>query len=643
MNLTQIKELLSTWQPSFFGQIQSKPKIIWSLPTSLEHGILTTNIAFIIAKEIKQNPNQIATKLSEELQSFLEEKKLKLQAKAVGAYINLGFEERFYTEHINSKLEKENLIKPSYEKLIFDYIGANVAKRLHIGHMRNCNIGDSLRRILSLKYLNLVTDNHWGDWGVNMGILIWGWKNFDHTAFEKDIELIDKLSQIYVWANEQKDNVENWNQKVRHEFYLLEQKDPENAKLWQEFIQVTKKDLQQDLSLLNVPPLQLEQGESYYEPDMFWLTEILDRHNIWLKEGNARYFDFEDLTTNWKGLDENQAKKISKLGRAYLISSQGYTSYIYRDVAARLQWARDHQASLMLTITDKTQKHNFDQAFAIICYLAQSPEFQGELQRYLEEKKPLHAEFKKQFEQETSQVLEKLKAENLKHLGYGFLKLPDGKMSSRKGNVILLRDLFEQVVDAAKVALVQKAGESKSFDEKTLQTKATKIAAAALKWNDLKQFYEQDITFDINQVLKFEGNTGVYQLYTYARLNSVLQKLLDKSLPSLRAEHVNPESDNETVKGLNKEPDNVNQIEKLILTQHFALPEILEQICTKLEPHLLTNYLYELCILLNKWYNDVPILKDEKRQKFLEIFLQKNLEILQFALDLLGIETLDSL
>lgn len=638
MNFLQLKEKLNAWQiPVNLDLTKNAVSPNWTIPTSLQHGILTSNISFILAKQLKQNPNQIAINLVPELQKYINSNGLKLEAKAIGAYINLTFKDDFWSEYLNQNDNNSNLIPQLLDRVIFDYIGANVAKRLHIGHMRNCNIGECLRRTLLLKYPNLLTDNHWGDWGVNMGVLIWGWKNFDHSSFEKEneeVELIDKLSQIYVWANSQKKIIQDGEILVRNEFYLLEQKDPENLKLWNEFITITKLDLRQDLQLLDVRPHDLDQGESFYEPDMDWLTFVLNKYSIWESDGKARYFDFEKLAENWrqksKTNSNNQTNipsqkeidKVAKLGRAYLISSQGYTSYVYRDVAARLQWSRDLQASLMITITDKTQNHSFDQAFAIISYLSSLPEFAKELAVYLQDNNLT----KDNNFLQSKEITDRLKFDNLIHIGYGFLKLPEGKMSSRTGNVILLRDLFEQVKQAATQVLIQKSNGNEILENSEIEDRANKITVAALKWNDLKQSCEQDVTFDIDQVLKFEGNTGVYQLYTFARLNSVLNKLQAKPTSTT-----------------NEAKWEIKDQEKAIIAQLYILPEVIDQVIAKYQPHLLTNYLYELSNLINKWYNDVPILKDDKRQQFLNIFIKTNLKTLEFGLDLLGIEVLESL
>jgi arginyl-tRNA synthetase len=680
MTINQLKELLSQFQ----SKITDK-EITWTLPTDLEHGILTTNIAFILAKELRQNPNVIAKNISDELNNWIQNfnekaevvkfplvkvvagesltgvssdsqlhktpvsssqplikgqqgdttQTLPITSKPIGAYINIIPTDGFFTELLKNELN-QNIIETSEQKFILDYIAANVAKKLSIGNMRNCNIGDSIRRILQLKYPNLVTDNHWGDWGVNMGILIWGWKVFDHKAFEAEETMIDKLTKIYVWANAQKEVVENWDNLVRQEFLKLEQKDETNYKLWLNFIQTTKQDLRLDLDLMGVPKHDIEQGESFYEADMKLLTDFMEKHQLWIAEDKARYFDFEILASKWTGITDEFRKKVSNFGRCYLISSTGYTSYCYRDVATKLQYARDLKADLALVVTDKTQKHNFDQAFSVICYLASLPEFVAE------------------FGQE---VADKINWQNMKHLGYGFLKLESGKMSARKGNVILLRDLVKDVTDQAKKIILEKTPNS---DLDSIDSKSQTIALAAIKWNDLKQSYEQDITFDINQVLNFVGNTGVYQLYTYARLNSVLKKLNEKNNSSERhSERISEEShleglETSNVSALSHSDTgsftplkmtnmlNLHPLEQSILKQIWTLPEVLESICDNYQIHLLTNHLYELSNLINKWYNDVPILKD-LRQEFMYIFIVKIMEHLKFSLDLLGIEVVEEI
>jgi arginyl-tRNA synthetase len=651
MTISQLKNYLSSFQLSFGEQ-----KIIWTVPTDLDHGILTTNIAFQLAKELRLNPNTISQTISDELNMWLKKiplpggvnkvdgstsfKSNSFASKPIGAYINIIPTDGFYAELLTQNLDKENLITKSKTPVMLEYVSTNVAKKIHAGHMRNCNIGEALRRILSLKYSDILTDNHWGDWGVNMGVLIWGYKNYQEENKPKKPS-IDQLTEYYVWANNQKEVVENWEALVRDEFLKLEQKEEFNYNFWLESIKESKNDATKDLDLLSVRPHDLNQGESFYGSDMDILTTWMQKHNIWESDGKARYFDFEKLAQSWTGLDEMTKKQISKLGRSYMISSNGYTSYCFRDVAARWQWARDHKREIMITLTDKTQNHVITQAFAIISYISQLPQF-------------------------TELGDQNIKFHNLVNVAYGFLKLETGKMSSRTGNVLLLRDLFNQVqVEATKSILskneqkeinppirgcLEEVGvhseESPVAEDKVqnilenIESTSRKLTVAALKWNDLKQSYEQDITFDINQVLNFTGNTGVYQLYTYARLNSVLKKLKIVEEGSSFQNVENKMNNNVDIKSTLQ--TNLNPLEQSILKQIWILPEILESICNNYQIHLLTNHLYELSNLVNKWYNDVPILSDPRRE-FMVTFITKVMEHLEFSLDLLGIEVVEEI
>lgn len=566
-------------------------------------------------------------------------------------------------------------LKQSNEIVILDFVGANVAKKLHAGHMRNLNIGETLRRILSLKYPHLLSDNHWGDWGVNMGILLWGWK-VEGKIENYQKNPINELTRIYVWANSQKENTEkwqNWDKLVRNEFLKLEQKDPENYNLWQEFILKTKIYLQNDLQIMNVPPLNLDQGESFYEQNVKNLWDFLEKYKIWQTEDKARFFDFEEICKNLP-LDKQNLelkKTFASFGRCYLVSSSGYTSYAFRDIAARIQWITDLDATKMITITANEQIHHFQQVFGICHYLSTLSKFQEE------------------FGQKISR---ELIWQNLIHISYGFLTLQTGKMSSRKGNVLTIKDLFDEVQTEAKVILSEK---SQVTDPDQLEQKSAKVTLAALKWYDLNRGSADNLVLNIKEILNFVGNTGVYQLYTLARLKSILKKNsqknstnleskidyktqnnLEKNLENLEIKNkkievkddftIQFEKENQQLSKvitnfdnfdlLSKTPFNtdfnynfdfnsLNLEEKVILKKIYLTDLILEKICTTFKPHLLCNHLFELCTLVNSWYSKHSVSgeTDNLRKQTLLKLVDKIIIYLQNSLELLGVQTLEEL
>jgi arginyl-tRNA synthetase len=604
-NLTRIKQTLSTWTPQILLTNNLNIKTIWSIPTSPKHGILTTNIAFLVAKELRTNPIELAKSIIEDLQIFIRSQNLPFLISQAGPYINLSLENSFYKEFLKSELKFDDLVEASDQKLIIDYCSPNIAKDIHAGHTFNIDVGQALIRILKLKYKNLTTDCHLGDWGVNIGFLLWGWKNYDKSNFKKDSSLIEQLTESYIYANNlAKDNPE-LELNVRNEFIKLEQKDPENVNLWKELVSISIENIESNLLSLNAPKHDIIQGESYYEPQMAELYNFMESNNIWTSEGKARYIDFEELANRWQKEfpDSNvDFDAIKNFGRSYLVSSTGYTTYCFRDVATRFEYANTLGVDQVLVVVDKTQKHNFDQAITVISYLATLPSFQ-------------------KLYPNTNTKLNWNKSDK-SCIFHGFLKLPEGKMSTRAGNVLLIKDMLLEVETKAKEVLLAKTPD---LSPEELAHRSKTVALAALRWNNLKQSYEQDVTFDINQVLKFEGNTGVYQLYTFARTQSLLKKLGE-----LETSTADQNFD-------------ISELETIILSRVMTLSDTIDQICTKHQPYLMCNYLYELTNMFNKWYNDVPVLRNEQRRLFNIEFITKVNITLRFCLNHIGIEVLEKM
>jgi arginyl-tRNA synthetase len=366
-----------------------------------------------------------------------------------------------------------------------------------------------------------------------------------------------------------------------------------------------------------------------------------------------------------------EIKKLKALGRCYLVSSAGYTSYAFRDVAARIQWTRDLDAKTMITITGNEQIHHFQQVFAICEYLSNLKEFQDFF---------------------GNTVFENLKKENLVHIPYGFLTLSDGKMSSRSGNVLTIRDFFDQVQQTALENLVAKNQQKNQKEDNTLENeeekfeistkesnlenfenskdlantegdlvwKSQKIALAALKWYDLNRSASENLVLNIPEILNFVGNTGVYQLYTFARIKNILKKCQADNSQILEIENNSLNNDfDSNFDGNSKKtnPENNDKInftadfnllnteEKIILKKLYLTDFVLEKICQNFKPHLLCTHLYELCTLINAWYgnNSVSGETDPIRQQTLLVLCTKITIYLRESLNLLGIEVLDDL
>jgi arginyl-tRNA synthetase len=618
-----LKEKLSVWQPEIASTNQQK--VDWQLPTELEHGLFTTNIAFLLAKSLRQNPNQIAQDLKADLDEFLASNSLPLESIQVGPYINLKLKDEFFVELIKSETlssPAQNALNKIEKTVLLDYVSPNVAKPLHAGHIRNANLGESLRRLFNLKYKKVITECYWGDWGVQFGILLWAWKQFLErksiqvtingvleTVSTEDINNapIDTMVRIYVWGNQVKEQTENWDEIVRNEFLALEAGNQENRELWSMFLDISKQNMAKELAVLNLPKFDLEQGESYFETEFLALADFLESQDLWNREQKARFIDLEDISTAWENISDEKRKLVKSFGRCYLISSTGYSSYALRDMSARISWVKNIQADLMITVTGNEQKHHFEQFISIICYLATLPSF---INHY------------------SKDLAQKLITDNIVHISYGFLTLSEGKMSTRKGNILTASDLINQIIEEAKRVILEKNPEKIEVEQKSKI-----IGVAALKWFDLNRDSSSDLVLDIPKILQFEGNTGVYQLYTYARLRSILRKELSSK------------SKVQSVEFKVQSEDLFNQAEKLIIQQMYTLPETLEKAVLSYKPHLICNHLYSLCDKINSWYNSTPILKEENedRKTALLLLVEQMTDHIKFALDLLAIEVLEEI
>jgi arginyl-tRNA synthetase len=633
MTLNSIKQILSEWQPSIL--VHNNIVVEWTLPTSLDYGILTTNCAFHLAKSLKQNPIQLVEELKKDLEVFILDKSLVIKGvgipsqaeddgiylgsvlvvKAAGPYINLEFTtEAFGLLNFDLNINQES------DVINFEYVSNNAAKPLHAGHSRNINLGEVLRRCMLLKYPNLKTNNYWGDWGVQFGILLWGYKQFVKLGkievvindqkkifeFESEDKLdIDTLVAIYIWANQKKETTENFDQIVRDEFLALEKGEVENERIRQFLVDISIKSVNEEIGLLNAPEHDYQLGESFYAQKVPELYEYFETNKIWKADGLARYFDLEEIIDGWVDAPEVLKKQKKSLGRCYLVSSNGYSSYAFRDIACRIDLIKSLHADKMITITANEQIHHFEQFTAILIYISSLPSF---VTKY------------------GKAIADKLTLDNIIHISYGFLTLAEGKMSTRKGNILTLKSLVNTVVSEAKIVLETK---TEGLDSDEIERRAKVLAVAALKWYDLARDSSGDLVLDIPKILSFEGNTGVYQLYTLARINSILRK------------NILSENEQSGHDDFNK----LNRNELSILKHCFVLTQTVEKVIDSYKPHYLTNYLYELSTSFNSWYakysitNELDISRKNQLLEFCSIIKNQ----LETGLYLLAINTLDEM
>jgi arginyl-tRNA synthetase len=620
------------------------PNYEWVLPPKLELGVLSTNEAFKQATLLKQNPSTLALSIGSEIEEYLVTEQLPFKVTTVGPYINITPT----TTHLNSILKSgfDYTLNQDERVLLMDYFSPNVGKQMHIGHMRSGNIGEALRRLFILKGTQVITDNHIADCGIQFAILIWGVEHlpqlklgimkldFDELSAE---EVIDYLNQIYIATNaliesnpEIRENAQliageveasiksNTTHKHAKRFELIQQIVEVNNRVFSsgesylslnESQPITESPITSDIArtLQDQPGVwgcneehrsgefDLVLGESFY---LKYLGEIdyWAEMGLLVKDGDGYYIDLEE----------------EGLGRAYLITSKGYSIYVGRDTLARFVWAGLLGAQSMISIADNRQNHSFKQVFMVVDKVIKSGIYDTR-------------NFGNLTSEQTKRAVSTLSNKPPIHIGFGFIKLKTGVMSGRKGTVVKFHDFIATLEQEVDVVLSEKSKDLRK--NQYYYSKVQKLATATIKWFDLSRDKDQDIVFDPAQMLSFEGNTGIYQLYTYARITNILART-------------------ETTAQLNNTSISLlNATELTLLHTMYTLPYILESAISSLSPHILANHLLQLSSLINSWYasNSVAGEEDDARRDALLSLCRLMQAHLKLSLELLAIEPLDKI
>lgn len=442
------------------------------------------NGSFEGAKLYKKAPLMIAEQIAEILRQDSE-------FKAVDAvrpgFINITLTDDFLTKAANKVLSDENLGIPTPgigETMVIDYGGANVAKPLHIGHLRAAIIGESLKRIARTLGYNVVGDVHMGDWGLQIGLVIaelnerhpeWCCfkEDFDPET-EKVPELnVDDLNEIYPFASKKSKENEVFAEKAHKITAELQKGKPGYIAVWKEIMRVSVADLKLNYGRLNVD-FDLWYGESDAEKYVDELVEILKNKDLLRESEGAQVVDV--------------AEEGDKIDIPPVIIKKSDNSNIYAttDLATIIQREKDFKPSKIWYVVDKRQSLHFTQVFRCAKKAGIVPE-----------------------------------TTELEHLGFGTMNGSDGKpYKTRDGGVMRLSDLLTTVTDAAEAKM--KESEFVSAEERKVT--AEKVGIAAVKFGDLINHRTKDYIFDIDKFLSFEGKTGTYLLYTVTRINSVLKK-----------------------------------------------------------------------------------------------------------------------
>ena len=497
-------------------------------------------------------------------------------------FINLRVQPAYLAAHLEQMRQSERLGVTGERKprgVVLDYGGPNVAKPLHIGHLRSAIIGESIKRIYRYFGDNVVGDIHLGDWGLQIGLIIaelerrkpdlpYFDESFTGPYPEEAPFTISELEEIYPTASARSKENEAFAARAHEITFAVQQRRPGYYALWRHIMQVSVADLRKNYDNLNVS-FDVWKGESDAQPYIPPMLEKLKAEGVLVESEGALVVPVAE---------EGDRKELPP---CILVKSDGATLYATTDLATIVQRMEDYHPDKLLYLTDKRQSLHFEQVFRTAR--------KGHLV-------PPETE--------------------LQHIGFGTMNGKDGKpFKTRAGGVMRLETLIADVTDY----VTSKIKENQTVSDDELPQTAKCIAMAALKYGDLSNMPTKDYVFDLDRFSSFEGNTGPYILYTIVRIKSILAK------------YGKPVSPAQLLSACSAE-------QKQLMLVLSRMADALWSAYRDSAPNTICAYIYELATAANKFYHDVKILTepDPARQASYAALIDLTRGVLETCIDLLG-------
>ena len=543
------------------------------------------NGAMAAAKAYKKKPIDIANEVVEKLSGgdiFSE-----VNAVMPG-FINIKLEAGYLATYMNNMREEDQC---GCEKaktpltIIVDYGGANVAKPLHVGHLRSAIIGESIKRMGRFLGHKVIGDVHLGDWGLQMGLIIEELRDrkpelayFDETytgEYPKEAPFtIGELEEIYPAASAKSKTDEEFSARAHEATLKLQNGYAPYRAIWNHIIDVSVTDLKKNYGNLNVS-FDLLKGESDAQAYIPGLIQELEEKKLAYESQGALVVDIAEPGDS------------KELPPCIIRKSDGAALYSTSDLGTILEREKEFCPDWYIYITDKRQELHFTQVFRVAKKAGFVPE----------ERK-------------------------MSHLGFGTMNGKDGKpFKTRDGGVMRLETLISDIDAAA----YEKIMENRTVSEEEALKTSKIVGMAALKYGDLSNQASKDYIFDMDRFVSFEGNTGPYILYTIVRIKSILAKASDLEVQGVCTGDILPA---------------VSGAEKDLMLQLSKYNEVIETSFMELAPHKICQYVYELANAFNRFYHDTKIIAEEnekQRASWLSLISLAK-DVLTACIDLLGIE-----
>lgn len=554
---TELLNLLSKELSLPLDQLDSLVEV----PKDLSHGDFAFP-CFLLAKELKKSPVQIAQDLAKNFSSEL------FSVDALGPYLNFTIDSKKLTQDVVSTILKN---KDSYgsspkNDLVYpiDYSAPNVAKNMGIHNLRSTIIGQAIANILRFNGSTVIGVNHLGDWGTQFGKLIWALEKWSSQEELKEKGLLF-LNELYVRFHSEFEKTQDasMEEEARAWFKKIEDGDGLALSYWKLFVDISMKEYNKIYDRLHTK-FTYTLGESFYMP---FLADAIKK------------FEDAGLVSTSEGALVIEFDESEKMAPLLLRKSDGATLYGTRDIAAAMYRLKEYKPTKILYLTDIAQEFHFKQVFKAMNML--DPSTKGKFE----------------------------------HVQFGRLSFPDGGMSTRKGNVISLTE----VLDKAKAKVLEVIKEKNPSLENKDEV-AEQVGVGAVIFGDLYNDRINNVVFEWDKVLDFQGETGPYVQYTIARINSMIVKLdssidLDFSLIS-------------------------SNDEKPLVKKLFDFPDVISLVSKDFKPHHLAKYLVSLCQEFNSYYASHKMIQEDANLQTARLSLAKSVaQVLVTGLKLLGIDS----
>ncbi|MFH1238451.1 MAG: arginine--tRNA ligase [archaeon] len=523
---------------------------------------------FILSKELKKSPMIIAEELAKKLRKNLPKEISNIDFK--GPYVNFFIDKKILAENVLAKVKKEGFGKLNFDKkkIGIEYPSPNTNKALHVGHLRNMAIGESIYKIAANAGNEVTHLNLFNDRGILISKSMIGYEKFadGKTPKSENIKGDKFVGDLYIKFSKASAKDEKLEKLAQEKLKLWENGDKKTLALWKRLNSWTYSGMQETLDKFGLSKIY----KNYYESEIYKkgkkiIEAGLKAKVFYKKKDGAVAIDLEK----------------EKLGEKILLRSDGTSIYITQDLYLAEKKIKDFNLDSSYYVVGCDQEYHFKVLFSILNKLGLKKDW--------------------------------------KHLSYGMVSLPTGKMKSREGTAVSADDLIYETQEIAKKGIIER--NPKKLNEKELEERSLKIALSAIKYSLLKVDTNRGIVFNPQEALAFEGDTGPYLLYSYARASSIIRKV----------------KDNKLVKILDLKDTEIKLLKKI-----NSFEEIVTNAYKHLAPNLIANYAFELSQIFNEFYHDCSVLgsiEEGFRLKLVDAFKIT----LKKSLDLLGIDVLEEM